>query len=126
MRLWNLNAPTESDRTGPRVLFSTPEARVVVIDLAPDQELGSHRVRERAVVLVVQGSVDLTTEDGTSTCDAGTLVLLEPAEQHVVRAREQSQLLLTLAPWPAPDHYPPEAEKDPHELPIHATGGEGL
>jgi quercetin dioxygenase-like cupin family protein len=126
MRLWNLEAPPESDRPGPRVLFSTPEARVVVIDLAPDQEMGNHQVRERAFVHVVQGSIDVTTEDGTTACDAGTLILLEPSEHHVIRARQQTQLLLTLAPWPAPDHYPADADTDPHKLPIHATGREGL
>jgi quercetin dioxygenase-like cupin family protein len=126
MRVWNLFAPSKSERTGPRVLFSTPEARVVLIELAPQQEMGEHRVRERAIVQVVRGSVDFSTEDGTNTCDAGTLVLLEPSEHHVVRAREPTQLLLTLAPWPAPGHYPAEGKRDPHELPAHATGQEGL
>ena len=126
MRLWNIEAPLESERTGPRVLFSTPEARVVVIGLAPQQELGSHRVRERALIQVVRGSVDVTADDGTTRCDQGTLILFEPSEHHVVRARDDAQLLLTLAPWPAPDHYPAEADADPHKLPVHATGREGL
>lgn len=126
MRLWNLEAPPEGARTGPRVLFSTPEARVVVVDLTPDQEMGNHRVRERAVIQVVHGSIDLTTGESTTTCNDGTVVLLEPGEHHVVRARQQSRLLLTLAPWPARDHYHPAEDEDPHELPVHATGREGL
>lgn len=126
MRLWNLNEPPESGRTGPRVLFSTPEARAVVIDLESDQELGEHRVRERAMIQVVRGSVDVTSDGETTTCEPGTLVLFEPSEHHVVRARGETQLLLTLAPWPASDHYPPDADDDPHELPAHATAPEGL
>lgn len=126
MQLWNLEAPPEGGRTGPRVLFSTPEARAVVIDLEPDQEMGDHRVRERALIQVVHGSVEFTTEDGTTTCGDTTLVLLEPGEHHVVRALERSRLLLTLAPWPAPDHYQPGEHEDPHELPINATGHEQL
>jgi quercetin dioxygenase-like cupin family protein len=66
MRHWNLDAPHEGDRTGRRVLFSTPEARAVVIDLAPGQEMGEHSVRERAIVQVVDGSVDVTTRDRTA------------------------------------------------------------
>jgi hypothetical protein len=34
----------------PRVLFSAPECRAVVIDLRAGEELGDHRVRERALV----------------------------------------------------------------------------
>src|SRR3990172_5818716 len=116
MQMWNLNAPYESERAGPRVLFSTPEARGVVIDLAPEEEFREHRVRERAVVLVVGGSIDFTAAGTTTTCGEGTLVLLEPGEQHAVRAREQSRLLLALAPWPAPDHYDAGEHEDPHEL----------
>jgi quercetin dioxygenase-like cupin family protein len=125
MRQWSLEGAREGGRTGPRVLFSTPEARVVLIDLEEGAEMGEHRVRERAIVQVVRGSVDLTTDGGVTTCTAGTVVLLEPSEHHVVRAREQALLLLTLAPWPAPDHYPEGGAKDPHELPVHATEPEG-
>ena len=96
-----------------------------MIDLEPDQELGDHRVRERAVVHVVSGSIDVTTAEGTTTCEPGTIVLLEPAERHVVRARTHVQLLLTLAPWPGTGHYPPGRDRDPHELPVNATESEG-
>ena len=126
MRLWNLDAAPKGERTGPRVLFSTPEARAVVVDLTPGQELGDHSVRERALIQVLHGSLDLTTGDGTTTLGEDTLVLLEPGEHHALRAREESRLLLTLAPWPAPDHYHPAEDEDPHELPVHATVREGL
>ncbi len=126
MQVWNLKAPHESERAGPRVLFSTPEARGVVIDLAPDEELSEHQVRERAVVLVLLGSIGLTAGDSTTTCDEGTLVLLEPGERRAVRALEQSRLLLALAPWPAADHYDAGEDEDPHELPANATQPEGL
>ena len=44
MQRWDLTGTPVSDRSGPRVLFSTPEARGVVIDLAAGEELGEHRV----------------------------------------------------------------------------------
>lgn len=126
MHVWNVKAPYESERAGPRVLFSTPEARGVVVDLEPEEELREHRVRERAVVLVVFGSIDFTAADRTMTCGEGTLVLLEPGEHHAMLALEQSRLLLALAPWPAADHYYAGEHEDPHELPAKATQPEGL
>lgn len=83
--------------------------------------MGEHAVRERAVVQVLRGSIDVTTGGRTDACSAGTLVLFEPKERHAIRASEKAQLLLILAPWPAPDHYQPEEHEDPHELPVNAT-----
>ena len=121
MQRWDLTGTQAGERSGPRVLFSTPEARGVVIDLAQGEQLGEHRVRERAVLLVVHGAIEVTGDGPPETCPQGTLVLFDPGELHVVHAREQTRLLLTLSPWPAPDHYQPEEREDPHRLPAHAT-----
>ena len=94
-------------RTGsqmPRVLFTSPECRAVVIDLREGEELGDHRVRERAVVEVVAGRVSVECSGETVDCDTGTLVTFDPGEHHKVRALADSRLLLLLAPWPALDH----------------------
>jgi quercetin dioxygenase-like cupin family protein len=121
MQHWSLTAGHEPGRSGPRVLFSTPEARGVVVDLAAGEEMGEHRVRERAIVQVTRGSIAFTCGGETTTCDSGTLLVLEPSEPHAVRALEPARLLLILAPWPAPKHYDAVEHEDPHELPIHAT-----
>lgn len=122
MEHWDLTAADDRSRTGPRVLFSTPEARGVVIDLEAGEEMGDHQVRERALVQVVWGSVSCTSGDDTATCAAGTLTVFEPSEPHELRALEPTRLLLLLAPWPADDHYDDDAaDADPHDLPAHAT-----
>jgi quercetin dioxygenase-like cupin family protein len=121
MQQWDLTAANEGDRTGPRVLFSTSEARGVVIDLAQDEEMGDHQVRERALLHVLRGSVTCTSGVDTATCAEGTLIVFEPGEPHFVRALQPTRLLLVLAPWPAPGHYDDAAGDDPHELPVHAT-----
>jgi quercetin dioxygenase-like cupin family protein len=118
---WDLTAANEGARTGPRVLFSTSEARGVVIDLAQDEEMGDHQVRERAFVQVVRGSVRCTSGADTAICEQGTLIVFEPGEPHSVRAMEPARLLLLLAPWPAPGHYDEAEAEDPHELPVSAT-----
>lgn len=123
MQRWDLKTPGESDRTGPRALFSTPEARGVVVELAQGETMGDHRVRERAIVQVLQGSVTVTAEPHTATCDEGTLIVFDPGEHHAMYAVTPSRLLLLLAPWPAPGHYDEAEAEDPHELPVNATQG---
>jgi quercetin dioxygenase-like cupin family protein len=121
MNQWDLLTADGGDRSGPRVLFSTPEARGLVVDLAKDQELGDHQVRERALVQVLRGSVMCTSGADNATCAEGTLVVFDPGEPHSVRALEPALLLVVLAPWPADGHYDAAEEEDPHELPVHAT-----
>lgn len=121
MQRWDLTAANEGGRTGPRVLFSTPDARGVLIDLAQDEQMRDHQVRERALVQILRGSVTCTSGAETVTCAEGTLVVLEPREPHTVRALRPTRLLLVLAPWPAPGHYAATEGEDPHELPVNAT-----
>jgi len=105
----------------PRVLFSSPECRVVVLELRNGEEMGEHRVRERAVVEVLSGRIAIDASGETVECEAGTLVTFEPGELHAVRGLEDARLLLVLAPWPAAGHNAAtEATHDQH-LPANAT-----
>ena len=107
-------------RSKPRVLFSEPECRVVVIDLRVGEEMGNHAVHERAVIEVLSGRIAMTSAVETIDCESGTLITLEPGEHHAVSALADSQLLLVLAPWPAKKNDT-EAGGDPHHLPRNAT-----
>jgi quercetin dioxygenase-like cupin family protein len=105
----------------PRVLFSSPECRVVVFDLQSGEELADHHVRERALVEVISGRVSIETAEGTVECKAGTLVTFAPGERHALRGLHGARLLLVLAPWPAPGHnYASEVPHDQH-LPANAV-----
>jgi quercetin dioxygenase-like cupin family protein len=106
-------------RSKPRVLFSEPECRVVVIDLRVGEEMGNHAVHERAVIEVVSGRIAMTSAVETIDCESGTLINLEPGEHHAVRALADTQLLLLLAPWPAKKNDR-EGEGDSHHLPRNA------
>ena len=110
-----------SDRQIPRVLFSSPECRAVVIDLEGGQAMGEHHVRERAVVQVVSGRVSIESSGETVECDAGTLVAFEPSERHQVTALSDARLLLILAPWPAREHYTDAEAKHAQQLPANAA-----
>ncbi len=105
----------------PRVLFSAPECRVVVIDLELGAELGDHHVRERAVVEVVAGSVEIEGSGAAVECPAGTVVTFDPGERHAVRALADARLLLVLTPWPAAEHYTEGEAAHGGHLPLNAV-----
>ena len=110
-----------SGRQMPRVLFSSPECRAVVIDLRSGEELGDHRVHERAVVEVVAGRVSIESSEETVECETGTLVTFDPGEHHTVHALADARLLLLLAPWPAAEHTTESEEEPDQHLPANAV-----
>ncbi|HEX5250753.1 MAG TPA: cupin domain-containing protein [Gaiellales bacterium] len=119
-------APRDADRVPrrdgqiPRVLFSAPECRAVAIELAAGEAMGDHHVRERAVVHVASGRVEIEASGESAECGPGTLVTFDPHETHRVRALADSMLLLVLAPWPAAEHYTDAETAHAQELPAHA------
>jgi quercetin dioxygenase-like cupin family protein len=105
----------------PRVLFSSPECRLIALDLGAGEELPDHHVRERAVVQVTSGRVAIDASGETLECEPGTLMTFDPGERHALRGLEDARLLLILAPWPAAGHtVATEAPEDQH-LPLNAT-----
>jgi quercetin dioxygenase-like cupin family protein len=116
MERWHLETVDAAGRREPRVLFSAPECRGVLIDLRAGEELGSHSVRERSLLEVVTGRVAITTEDEQADAGPGTLVAFAPGERHAVRATDASRLLLVLAPWPAEGHYEAAEARDPQRV----------
>jgi quercetin dioxygenase-like cupin family protein len=107
-------------RQMPRVLFSSPECRAVVIDLKNGEGLGDHQVRERAVVEVVAGRVVIESSEETVECETGTLVTFDPGEHHQVRALADARLLLLLVPWPAAKETIESAPGRGEHLPANA------
>ena len=121
MKRWHVPSIEAVGQREPRVLFSTPECRAVVIDLRAGDELGDHSVRERAVLQVVSGAVSVSIGAGDETCGAGTVVAFDPGERHSVRAAEDTRVLLLLAPWPGPGHYADGEAVDPQRVPANAS-----
>jgi quercetin dioxygenase-like cupin family protein len=106
MQSWNLrDIATPGGSRSPVVLRSEDEARAVLIGLEPGQELGEHEVKERAWLVVVDGSVRIEADGETVDGPVGTLVAFDPAERHAISTHEGARLLLLLAPWPGTGHY---------------------
>jgi quercetin dioxygenase-like cupin family protein len=105
----------------PRVLFSTPECRAIIIDLQSGEAMGEHHVRERAVVQVVTGCASVEVSGEGIECRAGTLLVFEPHERHAVQALQDTRLLVILTPWPAPEHYTESEHSHAGRLPPNAV-----
>jgi quercetin dioxygenase-like cupin family protein len=118
---WHLPSIEASGKREPRVLFSRPGCRAVVIDLNAGDELGDHRLHEHAVVVVVSGRLGVAVGDSAAECDEGSLVTFTPGETRSVRALEPSRILLVLAPWPGEGHFREGADADPTRMPANAA-----
>ena len=107
MRHWRLpEIETPNGARSPVVLHSKEgSARAVLIELRAGEALGDHRVKESALLLVLDGAVRI--EAGDVAVDAGSQTLLhfEPDEEHSVTSDDGARVLLLLAPWPGEGHY---------------------
>ena len=107
MQSWNLmEIDTPEGSRSPVVLHSEDgEARAVLIGLQPGQRLGDHQVKEAALLLVVDGSVEVGAGAERVSAGPGTVFRFDPDERHSVSSASGSKLLLVLAPWPGDGHY---------------------
>jgi redox-sensitive bicupin YhaK (pirin superfamily) len=104
MESWNLNE-LEVQPHAPVVLDSESEGRAILINLPKGEQLQEHQVHERAFVLVIDGTVGITTPEGADAeGGAGLLTIFDPAERREVTALEDARILLVLSPWPGDGH----------------------
>jgi quercetin dioxygenase-like cupin family protein len=104
MESWDLKSVDVEPRQ-PRILASAEDARTILLHLPNGEELQEHEVHERARLIVVDGDVDVTTEDGDfSSATPGHLFEFAPGERRTVVARSDARLLLVLSPWPGDGH----------------------
>jgi quercetin dioxygenase-like cupin family protein len=104
---WNVKELSAPDGSrSPAVLHSqNGESRVVAIHLQAGQELGDHQVKEAAVLVVVDGLVQVECDGESVHADVGAVFRFDPDERHSVSADDDARLLLVLAPWPGEGHY---------------------
>ena len=121
MERWHIPSIEADGRREPRVLFSTAEARAVMIDLRDGEQLGEHSVHERAVLQVVAGRLVVVAGGERVECEAGTLVTFAPGERHAVTAQGDVRVLLMLSPWPGAGHFPDGTAIDAARMPANAT-----
>lgn len=118
---WHLPSVEASGKREPRVLFSSAEARGVLLDLNPGDELGDHRLRESAIVHVVSGMVRVELDGRSVECEQGTLLTFASGETRSLVALSESRLLLLLVPWPGEGHFHDDVVVDPERMPSQAS-----
>ena len=118
MESWNLTEIDAPDGTrDPVVLYSDDAGRAVMIALSPGQELGQHQVKERAFLVVVDGTVTVESGAERKDCSVGSLLTFAPNERHAVKAISDARLVLVLAPWPGVGH-PSAGQAEPGRCPV--------
>jgi quercetin dioxygenase-like cupin family protein len=104
MQTWDLSA-IDVQPHQPEVLTTDEEGRIIALHLPAGEKLGEHQVHERAWLVVVSGSVEISEPGGESvTGGTGLLASFDPNERHEVAAVEDARLLLVLSPWPGEGH----------------------
>jgi quercetin dioxygenase-like cupin family protein len=103
---WNLlEIATPGGTRSPVVLHSAVEARAVLIEIQPGQELGDHQVKEDTWVAVLAGDVEVASGGETTTAGSGALLRFDRDERRSISSSSGARVLLLLAPWPGEGHY---------------------
>jgi quercetin dioxygenase-like cupin family protein len=103
---WNLREiETPGGSRSPVVLRSDDAARAVLIALAPGQAVGDHQVKERALVLVLDGQVRVQAGSEGIEGEPGSFFSFDADERRSIATDSGARILLVLAPWPGEGHY---------------------
>jgi quercetin dioxygenase-like cupin family protein len=104
MESWDLKTVDVEPRQ-PRILASADDARTILLHLPGGEEMQEHEVHERARVLVVDGDLEVTLQEGdVVSASAGHLFEFEPGERRTIVARSDARMLMVLSPWPGDGH----------------------
>jgi len=104
MKHWDI-AGIDVEPYNPVVLDSQEEGRLIAIELPAGERLNEHQVHERAWLVVVKGSIELSEPGGESVSGGpGLMAVWDPNERHEVKATEDARVVLLLAPWPGEGH----------------------
>ncbi len=93
----------------------------MLLDLQEGEEMGDHRVHERAIIEIVSGRLAVTVDGDSVDCDVGTLLTFDPGETRRVRALTPARIVLLLAPWPGDGHFRAGESTDSERMPANAT-----
>ena len=107
MQSWDVKEIDVPEGTRRAAALETVDgARAIIIRLAPGEELGDHQVRERAWLMVVEGSARIEAGEDIVEAGSGMLLTFEPDERHKVSSVSGARIVLILSSWPAEGHYP--------------------
>jgi quercetin dioxygenase-like cupin family protein len=85
-----------------RTLLQTPHGRIVLFGFAAGQELTEHTTTQHAVVQILSGECEFSTEGKPNLLRAGDVLYMPPNLRHAVKATQPFSMLLTLFKPAAP------------------------
>jgi len=88
-------------RPATAIVHDSPDARLVVFRLAPEQSVAPHRSNSTVLLTVLGGRGFVSGAEGERAVAAGDLVIYDPEEVHGMRAvDEELTLLAAITPRP--------------------------
>lgn len=94
--------PVSESSITSRVVVNNPLLRVVLFAFDAGEMLTEHSSPRAVVVQLLDGRIDLTLGDETSTMSPGDAVYMEPGIRHALVALEPSHLSLVMVDTDAP------------------------
>lgn len=77
-------------------LIKTGQVQLLHLVMAAHQDQPQHHVDNECVIHCLEGEVEVVTGSGVRKLRAGSLVVLPAGQQHALRARVESAVLVTL------------------------------
>lgn len=77
-------------------LIKTNRIQLLHLVLGPHQDLPMHHVDDECTIHCLEGDVEVVTGSGVRRLKGGNVVVLEARQQHALRARAESAVLVTL------------------------------
>lgn len=85
-----------SDSILSRTFLQNDNARGILFQFAPGEELSEHTAAKPALLYFLSGKADVTLGDTSKTAGQNTFVYMEPHLPHSIHARTQVSMLLIL------------------------------
>jgi quercetin dioxygenase-like cupin family protein len=77
-------------------LIKTDRLQLLHLVLAPHQDQPQHHVADECTIQCLEGSVEVVTGSGVRRLQPGNVIVLPAGQQHALRARTESAVLVTL------------------------------
>ena len=77
-------------------LIKTDRLQLLHMVIAPHQDVPQHHVDDECTIHCLEGLVELVTGAGVRQLRPGNVVVLPPRQQHALKARAESAVLVTL------------------------------
>jgi len=81
---------------GTKAIVKTDDMELIRMVLAAGKEVDTHQVANPIVIHCLSGLIEIDTSGKSERLGAGQLIHLDSNEPHAVRAKEDSQVLLTV------------------------------